>query len=116
MILLYYSKTDNTSRFVKKLEIETQNIKDYSGVGDYVLLTPTYFFGGIPQEVDTFLKQYSSNMLGVISTGNKNWGDNYGLAGDKISEHYNVPLLYKFELSGNEEDVKKVDKIVSDMI
>lgn len=55
-------------------------------------------------------------MTGVISTGNKNWGTNYGLAGDKISKEYNVPLLHKLELSGSKKDKEIVDNIVNDML
>ncbi|MGL9687456.1 MAG: class Ib ribonucleoside-diphosphate reductase assembly flavoprotein NrdI [Candidatus Phytoplasma sp. TWB_XP] len=37
-------------------------------------------------------------------SGNKNWGKNYGKAGDTIASTYNVPLVLKFEDSGMPEE------------
>ena len=55
-------------------------------------------------------------MIGVISTGNKNWGADYGLAGNKISKEYDVPLLHKLELSGSKKDKEIVDNIIENML
>ena len=64
----------------------------------------------------SFLQKNSKNMIGVISTGNKNWGANYGLAGNKISKEYDVPLLHKLELSGSKKDKEIVDNIIENML
>lgn len=50
----------------------------------------------------------ASWMRGVISSGNTNFGEDYGIAADKISMLYNVPSLYRYELLGNEQDVQTV--------
>lgn len=115
-MIVYYSKTNNTERFINKLQSTSVSISDYNGKDKYILLTPTYFFGEIPKKVTDFLETHSKNMVGVISTGNKNWGENFAKAGDKISDIYNVPLLHKMELSGNKKDIEIVDKIVNDML
>lgn len=115
-MIVYYSKTNNTERFVKKLENPSISIDEYDGVQKFILITPTYFFGQVPQEVNDFLDTYADNMVGVISSGNRNWGENYGKAGEKISFLYDVPLLHKLELSGNKKDKEIVDNIVNDML
>lgn len=115
-MIVYYSKTNNTERFVNKLKTPSVTINDYDGVQKFILITPTYFFGQVPQEVNDFLDTYADNMVGVISSGNRNWGENYGKAGEKISFLYDVPLLHKLELSGNKKDKEIVDNIVNDML
>lgn len=115
-MIVYYSKTHNTERFVKKLDMPSVTIDDYDGSQKFVLITPTYFFGQVPQEVSNFLESYSNNMVGVISSGNRNWGENFGKAGEKISSLYNVPLLHKIELSGTKKDKEIVDKAISCML
>ena len=118
MQLFYYSRTNNTKRFVEKLnsDIDSFSITQAHPQGNFILITPTYNFGQIPEEVVEFLEQYGNNLVGVISCGNKNWGAAYGQAGNKISERYDVPLLHKLELSGNKKDKEIVDKAIESML
>lgn len=119
MILVYYSRTNNVKRFVNKIgiDIDIQTIDEYDGFSPYVLVTPTYNFGKVPEEVDKFLETNAVNMISVISSGNKNWGDSlFARAGNIISSNYTVPLVHKFELSGNKKDVEKVDKYIESMV
>lgn len=118
MQLVYYSFTNNTKRFVNKLQsdIEIVSLDEYNRNESFVLITPTYNIGQIPKPVNKFLEEHGSNMLGVIGTGNKNWGSTYGLASDKIASMYDVPLLHKLELGGSKEDVKIVDNIIQNMM
>ena len=55
-MIVYYSKTNNTERFVNKLKTPSVSINDYDGVQKFILITPTYFFGQVPQEVNDFLE------------------------------------------------------------
>ena len=118
MQLFYYSRTRNTKRFIDKLEsdIDSFSITEAHPQGSFILITPTYNFGQIPEEVAEFLENYSSNMVGVISCGNRNWGQAFGQAGNKISDRYDVPLLHKIELSGNKKDKEIVDNIIENML
>ena len=45
---------------------------------------------------------------GVIAGGNRNFGQTYGLAGRIIADKCTVPLLYRFELAGNDQDIARV--------
>lgn len=117
MQLVYYSFTNNTKRFVDKLQsdIDIVELNDYNRSESFILITPTYNIGQIPKPVKKFLEEHGSNMLGVIGTGNKNWGPTYGLASNKIASMYDVTLLYKLELSGNKKDIEIVDNIIKNM-
>ncbi|MDX7018593.1 class Ib ribonucleoside-diphosphate reductase assembly flavoprotein NrdI, partial [Klebsiella aerogenes] len=80
----------------------------------FVLLCPTYGGGGVkgavPKAVIQFLNIPENRQLirGVIASGNTNFGSAYGLAGDIIAQKCQVPFLYRFELLGTPEDVKRV--------
>lgn len=118
--VVYYSRTGQTRRFIEKLSQEVPDLKMFeikSGEEEfnkpYVLITPTYRFGGVPEEVEEFLNKEgnANSVVAVVSSGNKNWGiENYAVSGDKISKMLNIPLLHKFEMRGSESDVKQVKK------
>lgn len=119
--LIYYSTSSgNTQRFVEKLGLAALRIplssRDDSLYADepYILIVPTYGgghpAGAVPKPVIHFLNHEANRKLlrGVIAAGNTNFGEAYCLAGDIISRKCQVPLLYRFELLGTEEDVLKV--------
>ncbi|WP_175957406.1 class Ib ribonucleoside-diphosphate reductase assembly flavoprotein NrdI [Schaalia sp. Marseille-Q2122] len=119
--LVYFSSaTGNTRRFVEKLGFPAERIPlraadpflnvDY----DYVLIVPTYgggnHKGAVPKQVIKFLNDPTNrgHCLGVISSGNTNFGTAYCLAGDIVAAKLGVPHMYKFELLGTSEDVSRV--------
>lgn len=114
MIIVYASKTGNVKRFINKLEtnVKAHNVKDIDVVNEpFVLVTYTSGFGKVPKEVVSFLELNHKYLIGVASSGNKNWGliemgGTYAKSGDVISEMYSVPLLHKFENSGFPSDMK----------
>lgn len=117
MQLIYYSFTGNTERFVNKLDldIDINKVSDAHVQENFILMTPTYNIGQIPKDVEKFLEVNGKKMLGVIATGNRSWGKTYGIAGNKIAGVYDVPLLHKLEMSGNDKDIKIVENIVRSM-
>ena len=119
--LIYFSSTsNNTTRFVEKLGTRAARIPllpkepPLKAKADFVLVVPTY--GGekgqrsIPAQVVRFLNdpENRAHLRGVIAGGNTNFGETYCLAGEKIAAKCSVPLLYKFELMGTPEDVRRV--------
>lgn len=109
MKIYYASLTGNVRRFIAKCGIDAIPISDAKLTQEpFVLVTYTFGFGGIPKEVDAWLTANANHryLRGVAASGNRNWGDNFGMAGDKIAKKYGVPLLHKFELAGNDEDVR----------
>jgi protein involved in ribonucleotide reduction len=117
MLLVYFSSTtENTSRFIEKLDVPALRIPLKSADAelftveeDYVLVTPTYGSGRVPPQVVKFLtlEQNRLRCIGVIGSGNRNFFEDFAKAGDKISAKLQVPLLYRFELAGTPEDVTK---------
>lgn len=119
--LVYFSSvSENTRRFVGKLDIEATRIplrptEPFLQVSDpYVLVVPTYGGGNqggaVPRQVVKFLGDITNRSLlrGVIAAGNTNFGSAYCLAGDIIAAKCQVPYLYAFELMGTREDVSRV--------
>lgn len=129
-MLVYFSNVSNqTKRFVDKLEgIKTLRLpikKDESTpVVDepFILLCPSYGTGNVkravPHRVVEFLniKTNRDNMLGVMGSGNKNFGRHYQVAARVISHKTQKPFYYGFEISGMPEDVKNVERIYNEVM
>lgn len=120
--LVYFSSvSENTRRFVERLEIDTDRIPLRPRVEGqlrvaqpFVLVLPTYGGGehnrAVPKQVGGFLNDPANRALlrGVITAGNTNFGEHYCLAGRVISAKCGVPELYRFELLGTQRDVTRV--------
>lgn len=109
MMIVYYSLTGNVKRFIQKTKYtRTLTLEQAEGINEpYIIVTGTIGFGEIPDSVKQFLNRHSTNLMAVAASGNRNWGQNFARAGDLISSTYHVPLLMKFELHGNDKDVKE---------
>ncbi|MCY8934456.1 class Ib ribonucleoside-diphosphate reductase assembly flavoprotein NrdI [Bacillus atrophaeus] len=113
MIITYESKTGNVRRFVKALQqelsIEAIEITDDTIIKqEFIHITYTIGFGEVPERTLNFINNNKNKIRGVVVSGNKVWGENYGLAGDKLSAKFHTPLLLKFELSGTKQDLQKI--------
>ncbi|AFF28243.1 gp245 [Sphingomonas phage PAU] len=113
MTIVYDSRTGNIERFINKVKEQTGwtfvKIDKNLVIDEKVhLVTYTTGFGHLPNPTKAFLANQSNvnNLLSVSVSGNRNWGPNFGKAGDIISDEYNVPLLLKFELSGNPSEIE----------
>lgn len=119
MKVVCFSLTGNCQKFLNYCAIPSENIiflKPQTIIKDpYILITPTVGFGQIPETVQHFLEINHIYLKGVISSGNRNWGPNFALAGDIISKSYNVPVLMKIELLGNKQDYENFNKIYQEM-
>lgn len=111
MIIVYDSLTGQGQKMAEKIGLPYIDIRDYQGEGkEVILITRSFNFGQIPDTTKDFLDKYSPKVIGVTVSGNKNWGANYGAAGDKINAIYGIELISKFEGSGFPEDVEKIKK------
>jgi protein involved in ribonucleotide reduction len=119
-IIYFSSATENTKIFVEKLAIPSSRIplyryeKELPVEEPYVLFIPTYGGGqgeaAVPPQVKRFLKSPDTRALcvGVIGGGNMNFGEKYAAAADVVAAKLGVPVLYRFELRGTEEDLVQV--------
>ncbi|MCY4778387.1 class Ib ribonucleoside-diphosphate reductase assembly flavoprotein NrdI [Sphingobacterium sp. UT-1RO-CII-1] len=118
MVHLYYdSRTGNVQRFINKvIQItgwEAHKIEDNTEANEFGhLITYTTRIGSIPDKTKHFMDVNAEKIFSVTSSGNTNWGKNFGLAGNKVSEGYDIPLAMKFELSGTMEDINKFIDII----
>jgi len=120
--LVYYSSASgNTARFVARLGLAAGRIpvspRDEAmpaPAAPYVLICPTYADGegrgAVPKQVIRFLNDPARRALlrGVIGSGNRNFGTTFALAARVISEKCHVPVLYRFELAGDDNDLSRV--------
>ena len=121
-VVYFSSTTENTKRFVEKLGLENTRIpltkKETMPIVEkpYVLIIPTYGGGAslmgreshpIMPQIKRFLENDTNvkNLKAVIASGNRNFFEDYCIAGDIISKKYNIPYVYRFELLGTTEDV-----------
>lgn len=112
-LIVYYSGTGMTDRLVKKINIgdafDTLRIKNGHEVIDrpYILITPTYFKGAIPKQIERFVES-NQPPKEVIGTGQKQWGEFFCMAGIKVAERFNVPLIAKVEQAGHYNEVDTI--------
>lgn len=124
--LVYFSSSsENTHRFMQRLGLPAIRIplneRERIRVDDpYILVAPSYGGGGtagaVPRQVIRFLNDAHNRALirGVIASGNRNFGEAYGRAGEVIAQKCAVPWLYRFELMGTPADIDNVRKGVSE--
>lgn len=114
MIIVYDSLTGQSKRFAESLGYELQDINTFKPNEDdfLFLITRSFNFGEVSQSAKTFLSKHAKKVIGVAVSGNRNWGTNFGAAGDKIETEFGIPLVLKFEGSGMPHE----RKIVKDWI
>lgn len=120
--IVYFSNvSENTKRFVDKLGLNSVRIPikwdDESPLvveKDFILVVPSYGGGAegrtVPKSVVKFLNIEANrkNLVGVVGTGNTNFGIHYCKAAEIVATKTGVPLLYRVEITGTPEDVKQV--------
>ena len=124
----YYSSTSGLVRsFAERLHRPAFNLADrvhrQSEVdGPWVLLTPSYKTGNpandtIPESVRRFLRSPVNRraLVGVIGSGNRNFGSHYQMACREIAARSGRPILFEFELAGTRWDVEECRRILEDL-
>jgi len=113
LLIAYVSKTGNIERFVKKLPYENImkiEASDTKISEPFIFITYTTGLGEVPQLAHDFCALNHTYLIAVAASGNINWGNNYGIAADKLAAEFDVPILMKFELSGRLNDIKQFVK------
>lgn len=115
MKIYYASRMGHVEALVKAIDASATKIEsgDLKANEEFILFTYTDGHGIVPPVVEEFLSNNGDLLNGVVVSGNKErHAETYCVAGDIISEKYNVPCLYKVDGSGTEEDVAAIAKLV----
>lgn len=111
MLIVFESKTGNVQRFMNKIatlypEHKIVNRKDNPEISEpFIVVTYTTGFGQVPTGTLEFLEQNRQYLVGVASSGNRNWKTTFARSGEIIANRFHVPLILQFELSGTSSDV-----------
>lgn len=124
----YYSSASGLVRsFAERLGRPVFNLaerehRQSEADGPWVLLTPSYKTGNesndtIPEGVRRFLNSDHNRrlMVGVMGSGNRNFGRYYQMAARLIAQRSHRPILFEFELAGTPWDVEECRRILGDL-
>lgn len=120
MKIVYFSVTGQTRRFIAKLDLPAYEIEPANPFFEikepFVLVVPTYE-RDITEVVNDFL-DYQNNhayLKGIAGGGNRNFAELFVYTAKDLANEYHVPLLFSFEFSGTDEDVKSFKKVVNQL-
>lgn len=120
LVVYFSSVTENTHHFLEsagfeKLRIPIRRTEVEPEVEQpYVLALPTYGDGGpksaIPKQVLHWLRLPERRALcvGLVGTGNLNFGEKYAAAADYLSPKLGVPVLMRVDLRGTQTEIRKL--------
>ena len=105
-MIAFASRTGNVRHIVNRLALPSVDIKQEGEIHEpFLLFTYTDKLGAVPVVVSEFMERNHALCKGVIVSGNMNYGHaNFGGAGDKLSKQYNIPLVCKIDVRGNDKD------------
>ena len=96
MKIAYYSVTRQVSRFVKKLNLASDQAVEVSDTlilsEPFILIIPTYE-KEILQEVWDFMVDNAEFCQGIIASGNRNFAELYVYSAKDLSAEFNLPIL-----------------------
>ncbi len=110
IVIVVDSMTGLGKKFAEKLGYPVFDVQTYQAHPDHeiFLITRSVNFGEIPSFTNTFLLEHAKKVMGVAVSANRNWGKNFGAAGDKIQLTYGIPLVLKFEGLGFPHEIRQV--------
>ena len=115
MKIVYASRTGNVESIIDRLGVDALRIEDGSETvaEEFIIFTYTDGYGDVPGEVADFLENNSGFLKGVVVSGDTAYGDAFCGAGDVIAEEYDVPVLYKVENDGTDEDIENIKNAIN---
>lgn len=110
-MIVFASRTGNVRSIINKLNVPTVEMKEGMIVNyPFIIFTYTDGLGEAPKKVLEFLDANYTFLRGVIASGNTNFGIGYCVSADVISQQYNVPIIRKIDLRGNQNDIDAIEK------
>jgi protein involved in ribonucleotide reduction len=126
-VYFYSSKSGMVRLFAQRLErpifdLGDAEVRRSAPDGPWVLLTPSYKTGNpnndtIPEPVRRFLRDPVTRrrLVGVMGSGNRNFGQFYQAACRQIAKASGRPVLFEFELQGTPWDVEEAKAILAQL-
>ena len=126
-VYFYSSASGMVRLFAQRLERPVFDLADAEvrrsvPDGPWVLLTPSYKTGNpsndtIPEPVRRFLRDPITRrrLVGVMGSGNRNFGKHYQAACRQIAKASGRPVLFEFELQGTSWDVEQAKEILASL-
>lgn len=119
MLLCYVSAgTKNTERLVESLEqpcidlatVDTTKYLTNPISEPFMLFVPSYEDNPYMDELMDVLDgdMANKNCVGIVGTGNLNFGDLFLVTAKELSEKYNVPIIRGVEFFGTPTDVQEL--------
>lgn len=128
-VVYYSSPSGNTRRLSAKIGLSALEVSSRYGresvsirmKSPFVLLCPTYrTIRGtyVPECVKRFLADNHNhrNLVGVVGTGNKNFGVEFCRSASLIAEKFNVPIVGTVELSGSPDEPDVLRSAIIELI
>lgn len=118
-MVYFTTESKNTQHFIEHLDLPSRQITGLEGDflkmdTPYILVFPTYgggkVKGSVPKPVVDFIRDKDNlhYIIGIIGSGDRNYGEDYCLGARLLAEKLKVPLLYKYEIRGTKEDIKTI--------
>ncbi|WP_102508624.1 class Ib ribonucleoside-diphosphate reductase assembly flavoprotein NrdI [Sanguibacter massiliensis] len=129
MIEIYYASSASgmVKQFAQRLgrpahDLGDREVRRSVPDGPWVLVTPSYKTGNpendtIPEPVRRFLRNPATRrrLVGVMGSGNRNFGEHYQAAARTIARVSGRPVLFEFELQGTQWDVEDARAILDEL-
>jgi len=126
-VYFYSSKSGMVKQFALALkrpvfDLSDKDVRNSIPEGPWVLLTPSYKTGNenndtLPEPVKRFLREPAvrRKMIGIMGSGNRNFGAHYQAAARQIAKASGRPMLFEFELQGTQWDVEDARAILEQL-
>ena len=126
-VYFYSSKSGMVRLFAERLQrpifdLGVPEVRHSVPEGPWVLLTPSYKTGNpdndtIPEPVRRFLRDPVTrrHLVGIMGSGNRNFGQYYQAACRQIAKASGRPVLFEFELQGTPWDVEEAKAILAQL-
>lgn len=129
MIEIYFASSSSgmVRQFAERLgrpahDLGDRDVRRSVPEGPWVLITPSYKTGNpdndtIPEPVRRFLRDPATRrrMVGIMGSGNRNFGSHYQAAARTIARISGRPVLFEFELQGTQWDVADARQVLEEL-
>lgn len=114
-MIAFASRTGNIRYICAQINLPNIEIKEGLSIkAPFILATYTDGLGAIPSVVEQFMKKNYSHCFGIIVSGNRNFGAMFGAAGDLLAKQYDIPLICKIDLRGQQRDYARIEQFINE--